>query len=248
MRGIDGSYWLNEAFSAKQSDWQSSTYTASTTHPALGPYIDAISWHYDNVNLSDGSVPARAKLMRDIVTKYSTQKTYPSRADTPLWYSEGSALGYNSDNAKFATAQVQLMAILHGAGVQVMNLEPGTQLNSDTWETTPMYGAQRALITYLPRAGQTVRADNDVDPTRVVTFRRTDPETGLRTWVIWAKNSSTVGADFTVRVPARAGRVDVVRSDTWKAKQLTTTGGVPVMLHADDPSPVVIVAERPTNG
>jgi hypothetical protein len=59
-QGIDGSYWLNEAFSAQQSEWQSTTYTASTTHPALGPYIDAISWHFDNVNLSDGSVPARA--------------------------------------------------------------------------------------------------------------------------------------------------------------------------------------------
>jgi hypothetical protein len=243
--GLDGLNFLKETLDADQSEWQSTTYTASAEHPAMGPFVDAISWHFDNANLSDGSVPGRAAQIRSIVDSYATQPTYPTRAGTPLWYSEGSALGYNTDNAEFATAQVQLMTMLLAAGVQTVNLEAGTQLN-DSWESSPMYGAQRALTRFLPRAGE-VSVDSGLEA-RVQTYLRVDPASAARTHVLWATDSTTgVGPDFTVNVPVSTPTALVVSSTDWAVRTEQVSGGVvPVTLHSDDPSPVVIVAEQPT--
>jgi hypothetical protein len=244
--GVDGLNFLRETLDADQSEWQSSTYTAAAEHPAMGPFVDAISWHFDNVNLSDGSVPTRAAQIRALVDSYATQSTYPTRAGTPLWYSEGSALGYNTDNAKFATAQVQLMTMLLAAGVQTINLEAGTQLN-DSWESSPMYGAQLALTRFLPRAGEV--SIDALDP-RVQSYLRIDPVSAAKTHVLWATDSTNgVGPDFTVNVPVSSPTAQVVSSTDWTVRTVAVTGGVvPVTVHRDDPSPVVIVSEQQTAG
>jgi len=244
--GLDGLAFLRQTLDARQSEWQSSTYTESRTHPAMGPYVDAISWHFDNVNLHDGSVPGRAATLRKLVDSYARQRSYPTRAGMPLWFSEGSALAYNTDAANFATAQVQLMTMLLAAGVATMNLEPGTQINDAAWSSTPMYGAQKTLTTFLPRAFE-VRVDRTVDPARVAGYLRTDPRTLNRTRVLWAHGSTTPGPEFTVRVPVRTATVTLVSSTDWKPHTVFAKGGfITVTLHADDPSPVVLVAETGT--
>ena len=90
-------------------------------------------------------------------------------------------------------------------------------------------------------------ADAAVDAARAKTFVRTDPATGLRTYITWAKDlapGASPGTPFTATVPVRTAKAEVVAADWVPAATVdAVSGGISVTLTPDDPSPVVIVRE-----
>lgn len=248
-----GLRWLDEVLSpgGPDSEWASDTYRAGVTHPSGGPFVDAYSFHRNNPNVGNGQVPQRVADLKAVIARYVDASAYPTSAQPRVWYSEGGTLQYSGDPAKFARAQVQLQSQLLGAGVERMVWALGAEPNKPTvpWEQSPMFAAVRAFTTYFPTAGSVQRADGDVDAARVTAYRRTDPVTGLRTWVLWAHDLPDGAArrePFTVTVPARPGTVHMAGSEGgWAIESGTVDeAGVAVTLHAEDVSPVVIVAER----
>jgi hypothetical protein len=255
--GLDGIPFLDEVLSVPATsslEWASSTYRDAPEHPAGGPFIGALSFHKDNVNVENGEVPSRARAVRDALLRHVDEPGYPTDPTTPIWFTEGGALSYNSDDVKLANAQCQLMGLLHGAGVQRMELEAGAAENDASWETNPVFLCSRAITTYFPTAGHVTEASADLgaDAGKVVAFRRDDPVTGRRTWILWARDlpmGDTSGAQppFTVRVPA-VGEADVVDRSYVTSHVTGITDGIDVTLNRDDPSPVVFVAEGPPAG
>jgi hypothetical protein len=252
--GLDGIPFLDEVLSVPATssmEWASTTYRDAAEHPAGGPFIGALSFHKDNVDVENDEVPQRARDVRAALLRHVDEPRYPTDPTTPLWFTEGGALSYNSDYKKLAAAQCQLMALLHGEGVQRMELEAGAAENDADWTHNPVFLCSKAVTTYFPRAGNVTGAAADVGPDadKVVAFRRDDPVTGLRTWMLWAKDlpkgdTSGPGADFTVTVPAR-GEADIVDRAYATTHRTGITDGVVVTLNRDEPSPVVFVAEGP---
>jgi hypothetical protein len=245
---LGGIHWFEEVLSpgSASSEWASDQYRAATTHPSGGPFIDSFSFHRDTAPVHDSTVVDRINLLRQTIGKHSTDPAYPTKADAPLFFSEGGALQYASDGVKHARAQAQLMSILLGNGVSRMLMETGSEPNGD-WPNTAMFKAVKAMTTYFPRAGEVVAADGSVDAARAKTFVRTDPATGLRTYITWAKDllpGTAPGAAFAATVPVRTAQAEVVGADWAPAVTMpAVSGGVSVSLVPDDPSPVVIVRE-----
>jgi hypothetical protein len=84
-------------------------------------------------------------------------------------------------------------------------------------------------------------------PDTVTAYRRDEPSSGRRTYVVWAKDGTAAapGPDIAIRVPVRTTTADVVSSTDWVRRTVPAVDGfVTVTSHSDDPSPVVIVAEQ----
>lgn len=245
---VRGLHWLEEVLSPSSADseWASDQFREGTVHPSGGPFIDELSFHRDTAPVHDSTVPDRITAISQLVAKYATSPSYPTKAGTPLFFSEGGALQYAGNPVKHGRGQAQLMAILLAGGVRRMLMESGSEPNGD-WPNTPMFKAIRAMTTYFPRAGEVVAAHADVDAARVRTYRRTDPATGLRTYILWANDlapGGSPGPSFDVTVPVRTATAEVVGTDWQAATQVTAAAGaVAAKVFADDPSPVVIVRE-----
>lgn len=245
---LGGLPWLDEVLSpgSATSEWASDQYRSGAVHPSGGPFVDVYSFHRDTAPVHDSTVVDRIADLRGVIDKYTTSPSYPTRANAPLFFSEGGALQYSSNSVKHGRAQMQLMAILLAEGVERMLMESGPDPNGD-WPNTGMFKAINAMTTYFPRAGEVAAAHEAVDPSRARTYVRTDARTGLRTYILWANDlrpGSSPGIPFEVEVPVRTTTAEVVEADWQPVKTVdTSSGAVRLTLVPDDPSPVFIVRE-----
>ena len=242
----NGLTWLDRALTpgSAGSEWASDTYRASAKHPAAGPFIDSYSFHRDSSDSGDGSIPLLVDRLTATIAKHNRQQTDPTRANAPLYFSEGGPLQYASDYPKYAWSEAQLLAILLAHGVDRMTISFSTQQNEADFNATPLGKAISVFLRLFPRGGDVVEASKALQHKDGVAYVRTDPRTGLRTWIVWAKYLDTAGPSFVVKVPIRTSKAEVIGSD-WSSKVVPVAGGaVPVTLHGDTPSPTVVVAER----
>src|SRR5262249_27149029 len=147
------------------------------------------SFHRDTSNSGDGSIPLRVKQIRDIIAKHSSKQAYPSQADAPMYFSEGGPLQYASDYPKYGWSDAQLLVELLASGVSKMVVSLSAQTNDANWPGTPIYKVSHTFERLFPTPGH-------VKPATVsqlggnpdaVGYVRTDPDTGLRTWIVWGK-------------------------------------------------------------
>jgi hypothetical protein len=229
---------------------------------AVGPVSSAISWHRDTSNSGDGSIPLRINQLKAIIAKHATGQADPVAADTPLYFSEGGPLQYASDYNKYGWSEAALLAELLGGGVQRMVVSFSAQTNATDWSSTPVYKLSHVFSRLFPTAGNVEEASALLDSPNAVAYRRTDPVTGLHTWIVWAKYLAassplpaninppvnpappSPGPDFTVHLPLGTAKAEVISPD-WSSTHVDVTGGqLPITLHSEESSPMFIVAEE----
>jgi hypothetical protein len=251
--GNNGLGWLDRILGpgSASSPWATDTYRNASSHPAAGPYLDAISWHRDTSNSGDGSIPLRINQLKAIIAKHAAGQADPVAADTPLYFSEGGPLQYASDYNKYGWSEAALLAELLGGGVQRMVVSFSAQTNAADWSTTPIYKISHVFSRLFPTAGNVEEASALLDSPNAVAYRRTDPTTGLHTWIVWAKylpapapgTTSTPGPDFTVHLPIGTSKVELIGPD-WSSGQVDVQGGsLPLTMHSEESSPTYVVAE-----
>jgi hypothetical protein len=263
--GNNGLGWLDRILGpgSATTPWATDTYRAAATHPAAGPYLNAISWHRDTSNSGDGSIPLRINQLKAIIAKHTADKQAddPVAADTPLYFSEGGPLQYASDYNKYGWSEAALLAELLGGGVQRMVVSFSAQTNADDWSSTPVYKLSHAFSRLFPSAGNVEEA-TALDHPDARGYVRTDPVTGLHTWIVWAKYATgssplppninppvnpappAPGPDFVVHLPIGTAKAEVISPD-WSSTQVDVTGGqLPITLHSEESSPMFIVAEQ----
>jgi len=245
---LSGIPWLTEVLSAgdANSEWASDTYRAQGGAPGGGPHIDAFSFHRNNPTLHDKQTAQRALDLMAIADQFGADPEAPVQSDVQFHYSEGGALQYTADVLEFSWAQTQLIAQLQGVGVDKMTFEPAAEINKDPWADQPIFMAMQAFVEFLPRADETVPGDDEIATEGVTAYRRTDPSTGARTWIVWADSlepDAATGEPFTARIPVRTEQALVINPDWSRQTVDATDGTVEVTLTPADPSPTVWVSE-----
>jgi len=264
-----GLTWLDRMLTpgSATSQWASDTYRAGTDHPAGGPYVDCFSWHRDTSDAGDGSIPARIAALKAVIAAHDAahQSVDPASTSAPLYFSEGGPLQYASAYDKYAWADAALLAELLAGGVRRMVVSLSAQFNDAAWPDAPVGKMARVFERLFPNGDGMREVSAEVDPSGATTaYVRTDPVTGLRTWILWADyatappgqgpelpvhpnlpvnpNPPAPGADYTVTLPVATATAEVIGTD-WTSTIQPATGGIEVTLHSDTPSPTVVVSE-----
>jgi hypothetical protein len=247
---LSGIPWLTEVLSAGDatSEWASDTYRANGGMPGPGPLIDAISFHRNNPTLHDKQTAQRALELMALADEFRDDPVAPIRPDVQFHYSEGGALQYTADVLEFSWAQTQVIAQLHGVGVDKMNFSPAAEINKDPWADQPIFKSMQAFAEFLPRARETVPADDEILTEGVTAYKRTDPASGAITWLVWADTlepDAASGEPFTAFIPVSTSQALVINADWSRETVDTTDGRVEVVLTPADPSPTIWVVELP---
>ena len=151
------------------------------------------------------------------------------------------------DQRRVARQQAKVTIRLIANGVARVNFDVASLRSDDesSRTTNPVALEARALTEFFP-------SNAGVRPERlaraVEAYSWSDPRTGHRSWILWAPDepsgSGATGPVFTVTVRIRTRHAVIVDRDWTRRRVSVRNGAVRVSLRREDPSDVVIVAER----
>lgn len=223
-----------------------------------GPFVDVWSYHEDFADWTSGVLERRPAEILGVIARHVDNPDHPTAKDPVLQFTEGgTALPNAEDRAgqlRWSWANTQMaFQVVGSPGVEFMdqNFSISNMDPSEDFQQQPAFGMARSLVEFFPDARHLAKTSEWTTAIAggeaVDSWTWTDPETGLRSIVLWARShpmgSGRIGQPFTIALPVGASKVLHVDAQ-WSRRTIATTGRVvDVTLQAGDPSPVQMIIE-----